>query len=569
MPTPSNYVGPEKVFGLVDDDGEMRLPGLPIIRPIGDYADSLSLDEKSGWMPPKQDKTHQPLYQGQKTVPPSLHEAVQSFILGCSIRALRGQENKHSSMLIHVTRLTDVQERVYEQVNLLMREFCNVLAYGEEGSREELMCEFKSLWNKDFVKTNASIDDIQCPPHEWSEVSGKILGIAQSIKVRRINGTAGDVLDYEQHKSQGLNVIAIGGDKLSRGLTLEGLIVSYFTRLSRMYDTLMQMGRWFGYRDGFVDICRLYAPQVLINWFEHITDASNELRKEFVLMHEMGDTPATFGQRVRSHPVLLVTSRVKMRYSVELTLSYQGAISETVVYSRAKEDVDRNYNAALSLFKKIDSYAEKRQRPIRLDEGKDKAGKYLWSKVKSDDVLEFLRQYSSPSQHVRKVNTSLLAAYIEKQIDNAGLSDWTVMLAGKEPSKTLPKELAGMQTGFPTRANHPKYSAEPLPEPNAYRIKRLVDPGDEVWDLTEEQYQVAMDLTNPSNKTKPGGPEIRVSRNKSQAMLLIYPLEHQEYTEPQGTDKPYIGFAISFSGNKKDKPITYRVNDVFQGQMDE
>ena len=97
------------------------------------------------------------------------------------------------------------------------------------------------------------------------------------------------MLDYEKHRSNGLNVIAVGGDKLSRGLTLEGLIVSYFTRPTRMYDTLMQMGRWFGYRDGFIDVCRLYAPKSLVEWFEQTAVDSKFLTiQERIKIHEAG-----------------------------------------------------------------------------------------------------------------------------------------------------------------------------------------------------------------------------------------------------------------------------------------
>lgn len=567
IPTPSNYVGPEKVFGLADDDGESRQLGLPIARPITDYAASSDLSEKSGWMPPKHDKNHTPMFEGKRAVTASLRTAILAYMLGCSVRALRGQETKHCSMLIHVTRFTDVQERVYEQVRDLMRDFDAILVYGEEGSRDKLYGELKTLWETDFVKSNRVINDIHCPAHSWAEISTRILSVTQSIKVRRINGSAGDVLDYEQHKSKGLNVIAVGGDKLSRGLTLEGLIVSYFTRPSRMYDTLMQMGRWFGYRDGFIDVCRLYAPQGLIDWFQHITDASDELLKEFVLMCEMGDTPANYGQRVRSHPVLMVTSQVKLRHSLELTLSYQGAISETIVYSRNAEDVDGNINATTFLLNRINSYTEKQQKPVRKkSEDNETKGKYLWTGVSPEHVLEFLRLYTSPLQHVRKVNTALLAEYIEKQIDNGDLTSWSVMLAGKDPSESQLLNINGIKTGLLTRANHPVYSETPEAEPNAYRIRRLVSPHDEAWDLTEAQYQYAAARTQ---KGAPGGPEVRVARDKSQAMLILYPLAHQEHTAPTGSDNPYIGFAISFPGNKNDKPVKYRVNSVYQGNMDE
>ncbi len=86
-------------------------------------------------------------------------------------------------------------------------------------------------------------------------------------------------------------MIAIGGDKLSRGLTLEGLSVSYFLRASRMYDTLMQMGRWFGYRPGYLDLCRLYTTAELRDWYRDITAANEELLLLFDEMAAIGGTP--------------------------------------------------------------------------------------------------------------------------------------------------------------------------------------------------------------------------------------------------------------------------------------
>lgn len=571
MPTPSNYVGPDTVFGLGDEDGESRQFGLPIIRNIEDFAHSNETDETQGWMPPKHDRNHVPRYQGIYDVPPTLKKATMSFIIGCAIRILRGQETKHNSMLIHVTRFVDVQEHIYTQMSNLIRDMQQTLLYGEEGSKNQLLQEVEHLWMSDFIPTNNKINDPECPTYEWAEVAEKVLASAQSILVRRINGSAGDVLDYEQHKKTGLNVIAIGGDKLSRGLTLEGLTVSYFTRPTRMYDTLMQMGRWFGYRDGFIDICRLFAPKSLINWFEHITDASEQLRREFLLMCEMGETPASYGQRVRTHPVLMVTSQVKMRHSMELTCSYQGAISETIVYSRSKSDVEKNYSATESLIRKISSYADLRRQPKRENIAKDLPGKYMWSGVDPEDILDFLRGYTTPT-HVRRVNTSILAQYIQTQIDNGDLTKWSVFIAGKDPSneETTSLIISGHTTGLIERNNHPDLHEKPESEPIFYRIRRLVNPADESWDLDDEQYQNALSLAGNIQGARAGGEEIRVARDKSQALLILYPLANRKWTGPtESTSACYIGFAISFPGNKSDKPIAYRVNQVYQGQMDD
>lgn len=581
MPTPSNYIGPEKVFGLTDDDDddENRQPGLPIVRLIDDYAVSTDFKERIGWMPPKHDRTHVPLYKGNEEVPDSLREAVMAFIISCSVRSLRGQGGKHNSMLIHITRFVDVQEHVYSQVDNLMRDLKQILSYGEEGSADKLLMNFKQLWENDFIPTNVDINDPLCPEHNWAEVSKEILIAVQSIDVRRINGSAGDVLDYETHRNTGLNVIAIGGDKLSRGLTLEGLTVSYFTRPTRMYDTLMQMGRWFGYRDGFIDVCRLYAPESLVRWFEHITDASDELRRDFVLMCEIGETPATYGHKVQSHPALMVTSQVKMRHTTTLTCSFQGAISETIVYSRDNSVVQQNYKACEDLLDKISTYAELHRSQRRFESTEASGGKYMWSGVESDHILNFLRGYKTP-KHVRRVNTTLLAKYIEKQVENGDLSDWSVLLAGKDPDSIDPEIIAGCRTGLIERAIHPSPKLQqPDPESPVYRIRRLVSPSDESWDLSKDQYDEAFSLTlrNPNRKSKtgkdpvaPGGQELRVMREKSNALLILYPLESIKDAAPIGeTDSCYMGFAISFPGNKNAKPVRYVVGNVYKGQMDD
>src|SRR5690606_31293800 len=143
-------------------------------------------------------------------------------------------------------------------------------------------------------------------------------------RTRAVNGTAKDVLDYADNEVTGIRVIAVGGDKLARGLTLEGLTVSYFLRASRMYDTLMQMGRWFGYRPGYTDLSRLYTTDELQKWFRHITIASEELRQAFDHMSATHAKPREYGLRVQSHEVMTVTSSTKMRSGRELKMSYAG-----------------------------------------------------------------------------------------------------------------------------------------------------------------------------------------------------------------------------------------------------
>jgi hypothetical protein len=152
-----------------------------------------------------------------------------------------------------------------------------------------------------------ALSDHDLPPVEWKDVKQQLFDAANRIRVRRVNGSAKDALDYSDH-SGGLSVIAIGGDKLSRGLTLEGLSISYFIRTSKMYDTLMQMGRWFGFRPGYADLCRLYTTAELQRWYKDTALANEDLLVQFEEMALTGQEPKAFGLRVRQSADRLVVT---------------------------------------------------------------------------------------------------------------------------------------------------------------------------------------------------------------------------------------------------------------------
>jgi hypothetical protein len=242
---PSNYVGPAKVFGLRGDAdaGIEARDGLPIVRhvplgigelPVNDYA-------APDAFPPKHKKDHVPT-----RLPGSLQTAIRAFVVAAAARRARGQGLKHCSMLVHVTRFVDVQNRTVELVKAELRGLQRRLEHGDGQRRPTLMEEFEALWQSDFVPVTKALGPDAGPPVTWEQVAAELHAAAAKIVVMPINGYAAEALDYKEHEVQGRSVIAIGGDKLSRGLTLEGLTVSYFLRTTRMYDTLMQMGRWFG-----------------------------------------------------------------------------------------------------------------------------------------------------------------------------------------------------------------------------------------------------------------------------------------------------------------------------------
>lgn len=566
IPPPSNYLGPARTFGVDGNDaaGLEEVRPLPVVRLVVDHADSDAFDEENGWMPPKlvRRTAHRPLYNGNDCIPPSLHEAILAFILSTTARKLREPGPHHNSMLVHVVRYTNVQQLVTAQVEKALRDIVQRIQNGDGERSPTILDELNDLWSRDFIPTNAGCTEIAgdraAPPlPTWKEICGHLKEVGLSIRVRTINGSAGDILDYEEHRATGLNIIAVGGDKLSRGLTLEGLSVSYFLRASRMYDTLMQMGRWFGYRDGYLDVCRLYTTAELLEWFTYIAAASEELQREFQHMVNVGGTPKDYGLRVRSHPVMLVTSAVKMRNGTKMQLSFSGDISETIIFNRDPRWIEQNFTASANWLASLGPPSQGSM-----------SGGYTWKGVDVDRVLTFLASYRSHEDALR-ADTGLLSQYIRAQSDNEELRNWTVHLVSSGKADAAPSEVNGLQLGLVQRVPFPVEQ-----RPGRYTIRRLVNPADEMIDLTDLQREQAKKLTIASweedqdlekSETPPdsaAGSDIRRVRPKTSGLLLIYPLDPTR-AKTSDTSKPVIGIAISFPRSETAREISYTVNNVF------
>jgi hypothetical protein len=417
---------------------------------------------------------------------------------------------------------------------------------------------------------------------DWNDIIAVLPDILRDIRVREINGTARDSLDYADHEVIGLKVIAIGGDRLARGLTLEGLCVSYFVRTSRMYDTLMQMGRWFGYRSGYIDLCRLYTTGDLIEWFGHIADASEELRQEFDTMAAIGATPSEYGLKVQSHPVLMITSPLKMRTARTLRLSFSGDILETISFHRDHDKLDRNLRTTERLLESagIPSSCDKIIR--QWGEMKQEWQGFLWEGVPADPVIEFLADYlAHPS--ARKVNSTLLAEFIRIMVEAGELTSWTIALIGGGEGRS--REFCGRYLLERTICRKPKG------ETARYSIGRLLSPRDEAIDLDEVTFMAALELTRASwtgdsarqegdNKKPeppkfPAGHAIRkirglgtlsgVPAHPERGLLLLYPLDPEFAGIPEDYP-PVMAFGISFPGSRQNITVDYKVDHILWEQ---
>ena len=575
LAAPSNYIGPARVFGLRGQDG--RLGGLPLTRDITDHMDK---DQPGGWMPPKHKKEHVPVHEGLDTVPPSLQEAVRSFVLACAARACRGQGSSHASMLIHVTRLTAVQGEVHRQVEELVKRMRQRIVRGVD--HEALVEQLRRLWEDDFIPTSvevaASFSETNGPPRmpAWPEILAALPAVLSDIDVRMINGSAKDALDYAERSATGLKVIAIGGDKLARGLTLEGLSTSYFVRTTKMYDTLMQMGRWFGYRPGYLDLCRLYTTSDLVDWFGHIADASEELREEFDAMVASRATPRDYGLRVASHPVLLVTSPLKMRTAQTLSLSYSGSFVQTIVFRNNAEALRQNLLATDRLLASMGDKFEAAPAQARNEDKDEWKRSFLWRSVSSDMVFEFLRGYASPAS-VPRTNSLVLADFIGKMTERGELRQWTVALLA-EGSNGHPHTFAnGMAvSSLPSRSGKGAN--------DQYTIGVLTEPKDEGIDIANAEWKKALELTlaewqpdvarnRITLPTRPSGKKLRQVKALAEGaaapgLLLVYPLSPAgaKGFVPEGWSTPVIGFAVSFPSSDSGVVVEYKVDHLYWEQ---
>jgi hypothetical protein len=273
LPTPSNYFGPERVFGFQPDDPcEGALEPLPIVRPVTDCDDWMPDGHKKDWIPPSQ-------------LPGSLSQAIGAFVLACAARQARGQMTDHNSMLVHVTRFQNLQNRIADQISQHLQLLKDRICHSHPGGSAEM--ELRSMWEQDFIPTSAAFPDIGTSSVSWGQVWAQVQSAIEKIRVQAVNGTAAEALQYHEHRREGLSVIAVGGNKLPSALTLEGLTVSYYLRASKTLSTLLQMDRWFGYRPGYEDLCRLYTTTTLMDACIEITVANDELRHGLAALEAM------------------------------------------------------------------------------------------------------------------------------------------------------------------------------------------------------------------------------------------------------------------------------------------
>lgn len=400
LDAPTNYFGARKVFIDGIPDEEERRPDH--IRYITDNGDVLPVRHKIDHV--------------LTALPESMLDALRSFLVARVIRNLRGQTGQHASMLVNASRFTGIQGLIRNRLHQKLKEIEDAVRVdggrSDAAGRNAEIAALQRCWEDEYSDAGVT----------WDEVREGLLPVIASAQVVAVNAASPAGLDYDG-RGAGQTVIAVGGFSLSRGLTLEGLTISYFLRSSVMYDTLMQMGRWFGYRSDYEDLCRIWMPQEAASWYAHIGEATEELQLELKRMQQANATPEQFGLAVRSHPsALMVTARNKMGAGQKhVMVGLSNSFIETVKLSASTRALEANRAARDQLLRDLAADGH----------GPDPScigtGGYLLRNVGWQHVDAFLRSFDNDRESVLTDPRPVRNYISERAHDELG--EWDVLIA--------------------------------------------------------------------------------------------------------------------------------------------
>jgi hypothetical protein len=524
---PSNYIGARDIFAK---DGKYR----NMLRTFDDGEDYYPMRHK------KDDDLSE--------LSPSLKDAINTFLLANVIRDLRDDVNSHRSMMINVTRFVNTQQLIrkatQDYVDDVKRSIKNYASLPVEKARQDGNIEaLYRTFSKEYSHKEFA----------WEEIQSNLFDSVLSIQVLAAHG-GGDDLNYEEFED-GLRTIVVGGQRLSRGLTLEGLIVSYLYRNSMAYDTLMQMGRWFGYRKNYDDICRLWMDKTSQDWYEYISQATDELRAEVKRMRDIEATPLDFGLKVRndSDMRLTITARNKMRTAREksINVSLSKAYIETAFMYNDKNKNKSNLAAVSDLANSVAF-----EKTEKLYEAKE---------VSKKQVIKLLESIDMPPTNVQ-FDSQSVAQFIAQYAGNE-LDVWDVAIKSGDH-----KESFTLPNGMTINPNDRKF--ELIREDRVVRMnrRRLGSQGDAKFGLSESQLVAVKDLvaSNPERNSSNINDTDYFAINRKPLLLIYFVAprkESEDYERLVDFDSvPLIGFSIGIPplGDIRTRSIRYQINRIHQ-----
>lgn len=601
LESPNNYIGAKDMFlgfdETYDDNGEVKDVGhfSPYIHLIGDHFENDGtqvIDHNFLAAKHKKDTPYLELAD-------SLKKAIKVFLLSSCVYSLRGYEKEHRTMLINISRFNDLQESIGYQV----RSYLNKLRNAIDGSvrmsdeffnADPMLSDLEPLWENDIAFSRGSVTRGLPPNREYTFKQIKSVLKDEIDKMEAfVTNTRHkkDRLDYKKYKGIGVRGIVIGGFTLSRGLTLIGLMTSYYNRNAMAYDTLVQMGRWFGYRDGYDDLINIYMTQSSIDAFCAASDATEDLKVQFRKMAEEGKKPIDFGLMVREAPstlenIPLVTARNKQKNTEEYIRSIQ-LTAKSIDTSKIFKSRTLNEKNGAEIQKFLDQISV-----FPLKYAESGSGRAYYDSVPKSLVCGLLDRI-----HVSDANKTFNCHILSEFISgNNALDTWYVIVPTGSKNKPDPSESWNDQrpNGLKSPMDGPcvKRSFDVTPsfdEEDFLRVggakNAIVDPNIYATPLTKAQIEAVRAKYKEENPKKKGNPAARYWLQESQKpFLLIYPIDLKPtdkankgeffstkkarfLTDTLNNEIVY-GFALGFPGKVQQVlKVKYRINMVKQREL--
>jgi len=532
-----SYIGAEKIFGLPslasDDDDGTQVSSLSVmVRPYDD------MDGWNPWIPLK----HRSSFRPQGRIPASLRSAILHFIFNCGIR-----HGRNNSMLVNVTTFTAVQKIVCEAVRTETETLVNQIIHGDRETLEEL----RSLWEKTILPKARSISSLLDGETEtlalaskWDAAIASVIANLGTIDVVTINSDSEDVLRYHQPKP--INVIAIGGRKLGRGVTLDGLSVSYYHGSTNLQDNLLQRGRWFGYRPGYASLCAIYMTEDNIDNFREATLVSRNLRTERILAGYEGSEEHPL--RVTYSKGHKATAANKMRGVRIVDASPAGTLSETKIFHSLEEIRSHNLATVSSMVAALGAHDHGGDRP-HMPESHDASHgawstTYLWQDVPVELLLEHLTSYQT---HPNAIKASTREMLHRMGALRSAAPRYNVLIRGSKETDRESIQIGTISVKPRLRSTDKDLAlVDRHGKSGKYTIKRLLTETDELLDLTRRQLDQAHEISAANGTSL--YESSRVVRTNG--LVLIYPVIPAvgKLEDWSPTCTPYIGIGVTFPG---------------------
>lgn len=513
---------------------------------------------------PSEVEIYLPLKHGKEQVftrlATSMKEAVNTFLLANVIRDLRGNKTSHRTMLFNISRYVDVHQDIKAVVSDYLENIKKeVRLYSKLEYSEAVKFESIAALEETYKEQYRNLRD------GWSfkEILNSLNDSIFRIKVAIVNKDNKGV-DYLRNEEEGERVIVIGGLSLSRGLTLEGLIVSYFWRNSMTYDTLLQMGRWFGYRAGYEDLTRIYITSEVQNDFSFIAKATRELKEDLKYQSDKNKTPRQFGIKVRSGQTgLMITARNKMKAVEDIVtrVNFNQDIVETLAINTKDEKI--NENNIKTIKNLVSKNKEKVSMTTKFNGLKD---------VKKDEIIELLEDYIQVQSS--KFDNNLVRNWLLEN-ESHKLNFWDVaFVTGNHKIKF------DYGCGLVGNANVRTLIKDN--EDGIYKTKkaRLGSPTDGAIGLTKKQIEIVksdfsrrnndfLSDTEGKSKTIPQNNYFDKALNRK-PILLIYSVvpKYDERGRLEESYHPMITLGIPDLGESESKSVKYTVNKYYQGSIE-